>query len=173
MANQYSSRVSILILGILLSGCAALALGVFSNQTATKVAAARPINASPSQMLPITAEATINGQVIELEVAHTPEQQATGLMYRTELAPNRGMLFPFSPARRVGFWMKNCRIPLDMVFLYQNQVQSITHNAPPCLKDPCPIYDSRAVISQVIELAGGRAKQIGLQQGDRITIQAR
>lgn len=173
MAHHYPGSMRILILAILLFGCASLVPAVSSNQTATRVSTTGLATARSGQMLPISAEVTINGQVIELEVAHTPEQQAMGLMYRTELPPNRGMLFPFNPARRVGFWMKNCRIPLDMVFLHEGQIQSIIHNAPPCLKDPCPIYDSKAVISQVIELAAGQAKQIGLQQGDLVAIQPR
>jgi uncharacterized membrane protein (UPF0127 family) len=135
--------------------------------------ATQPTTQPLGQILPVSAEVTINGQVIDLEVAQTPGQQEMGLMYRTELPPNRGMLFPFNPPRRVGFWMKNCRIPLDMVFLRQGAVKSITNHAPPCTKDPCPIYDSKASIDQVIELAGGRAKQLGLKVGDRLTIQSR
>ena len=61
------------------------------------------------QVLPITAQAQISGQIINLEVAKTPKEQAMGLMYRTELADDRGMLFSFDPPRKVNFWMKNCK----------------------------------------------------------------
>ena len=49
------------------------------------------------QVLPITAKAIAKGQVIELEVARTPQQQSMGLMFRSALARDRGMLFPFNP----------------------------------------------------------------------------
>jgi uncharacterized membrane protein (UPF0127 family) len=176
MTNLDPGRISILILGTLLIGCSspAPALSPTQNSNASPSSQRKQlITQTSGQMLPVSAEVTINGQVIELEVALTPAQQEMGLMYRTELPPNRGMLFPFNPVRRVGFWMKNCRIPLDMVFLYQGQVRSITHNAPPCIKDPCPIYDSKAVIGQVIELSGGQAKELGLKVGDRLTVQPR
>ena len=60
-----------------------------------------------AQYLPITAIATIAGREIQLEVANTPQEQEKGLMFRPPLADDRGMLFPFTPARPVAFWMKN------------------------------------------------------------------
>lgn len=135
--------------------------------TPTQVAAS-PVQ---GQSLPITATAKMAGQVIQLEVARTPEQQATGLMYRSSLADDRGMLFPFSPPRLVGFWMKNVSISLDMIFLRNNVVQYIAANVPPCQTDPCPVYGPESPVDQVIELRGGRAAQLGLKPGDRVSIQ--
>jgi uncharacterized membrane protein (UPF0127 family) len=123
------------------------------------------------QKLPITAFTQIGPNRIELEVAQTPEQQEMGLMHRTELAANRGMLFPFRPPRPVSFWMKNCRIALDMVFIRQEKVVGIAENAPPCRQDPCPTYDSRTSVDYVLELAAGRAKSLGLKPGDTVVIQ--
>ena len=125
------------------------------------------------QHLPITAKATISNQVIDLEVASTPQQQEIGLMFRTELLPNRGMLFPFQPARSVAFWMKNTLIPLDMVFLHQGVVRYIATQVPPCTADPCPSYGPpfNVDIDQVIELRNGRAGELGLQAGDRLTLE--
>src|SRR5690349_17160633 len=54
---------------------------------------------------------------IVAEVAKSQDEQARGLMYRQSLAPDRGMIFPYSPPQAVGFWMKNTLIPLDMVFI--------------------------------------------------------
>ena len=127
---------------------------------------------SPGQMLPISAQTEIGGQIIQLEVAVTQQQQALGLMYRTELADNRGMLFPFAPARPVGFWMKNVSISLDMIFLFQGSVVAIAADVPPCPAAPCPTYgpEDRHIVDQVIELRGGRAAELGIQVGDVVTI---
>lgn len=134
-------------------------------------AAATQTPTQSGQMLPLSAQTKIANQVIQLEVARTVEQQEMGLMYRTSLASDRGMVFPFDPPRRVGFWMKNTLIPLDMVFLLKGKVQSIASNVPPCKADPCPIYGPNALVDQVIELRAGRAAELGLKQGDRVVIQ--
>ncbi|MEM8808662.1 MAG: DUF192 domain-containing protein [Cyanobacteria bacterium P01_G01_bin.38] len=125
----------------------------------------------PGQLLPVTAQANIAGEIIDLEVAESPEQQSLGLMYRTELPDNRGMLFPFEFPRRTAFWMKNVPISLDMVFLLRGRVQAISADTPPCTTDPCPIYGpDSALVDQVIELRGGRAEELGLQPGDTVNI---
>lgn len=125
------------------------------------------------QVLPITARVIIADQTIELEVAKTPQEQEIGLMFRTELLPNRGMLFPFQPARSVNFWMKNTLIPLDMVFLHQGIIQEIAEQVPPCTADPCPSYGPpfNVDIDQVIELRNGRASELGLKKGDRLIVE--
>lgn len=142
-----------------------------------------PLNSSPTpslisglpnakiQMLPISATAEMAGQQIMLEVARTPQEQEIGLMNRTELAADRGMLFAFVPPQPVSFWMKNTLIKLDMVFIRDGQVKAIASNALPCKADPCPTYPSGVPIDQVIELRGGRAAELGLKVGDRVNIQ--
>lgn len=123
------------------------------------------------QFLPIQATTNINGQTLELEVASTLEQQSIGLMGRTELADQQGMLFPINPLRPVQLWMKDTLIPLDMIFLQNGVVQQIVLNAQPCLTDPCPLYGSPQLISdQVLELPGGRASQLNIQLGDFLNI---
>lgn len=127
------------------------------------------------QLLPISVN-TIMGdralaepsQRIGLEVAKTPEEQATGLMFRTELPDDRGMLFPIAPARNVRFWMRNVLIELDMVFLREGVVLAIIPNVPPCLSETCPNYGPDVPVDGVIELRGGRAAQLGVKIGDRI-----
>lgn len=127
---------------------------------------------NPAQTLPITATAAIGEETIQLEVARSPQEQAMGLMYRTSLPDDRGMLFLFEPARPVQFWMRNTLIPLDMVFLLDGEVKAIVESAAPCTSDPCPTYGPvRTRVNQVIELRGGRAQELGLQAGDRIDVQ--
>ena len=123
------------------------------------------------QKLPITAMVKVGEEVVELEVAKTPEQQEIGLMFRTDLAKNRGMIFLFFPPRVTRFWMKNTLIPLDMIFLRQGVIQSISSSVPPCKRDPCPSYGPFVEIDQVVELASGRAKELGLQKGDLFNVE--
>jgi uncharacterized membrane protein (UPF0127 family) len=122
------------------------------------------------QTLPLGATLTIGNEIVELEVAKTPQQQEIGLMNRRSLAANRGMIFLFSPPRVTLFWMKNTLIPLDMIFLSQNKVIAIYHNVQPCKKNPCPTYGPLTEIDRVIELPGGRAKTLGLQIGDNLEV---
>lgn len=149
-----------------------LFLGCSSSSLLPIAQAPVPISqASPSQTLPITAKATFKDQVIQLEVAQTPEQQEVGLMNRPVLADDRGMLFPFEPPRPVIFWMKNTPSPLDIVFLLNGEVKAIAADARPCAADPCPTYSSNDAVNQVIELRSGRAKELGLKVGDRLSIE--
>jgi uncharacterized protein len=134
----------------------------------------QPNNNAPStnraQTLPIGARAKMGRVTIDLEVAKTAQQQEMGLMYRSSLAKNRGMLFEFKELRYSRFWMKNTIIPLDIIFLNNDKIEAIFANVPPCTKDPCPSYGPSTKINRVIELAGGRAKELGLNAGDRINI---
>lgn len=134
-----------------------------------------PLNrqlSAQGQILPVTATVDLGGQTIGLEVASTPQQQATGLMARESLADDRGMLFPFEPARPVNFWMKNVLIPLDMVFVYDDKIQAIAANVPPCEATPCPTYGpGEQPIDYVIELRGGLASELNLQVGDAVEIE--
>ncbi|NEO54848.1 MAG: hypothetical protein F6K54_18235 [Okeania sp. SIO3B5] len=123
------------------------------------------------QMLPISAQASFSGQTINLEVAQTPLEQGIGLMFRTELPDDRGMLFDINPPRTVNFWMRNVFINLDMVFLRNGEVQAIFSNLPPCESEPCPTYGPNVPVDGVIELRGGRAAELGLRVGDRLDIQ--
>jgi uncharacterized protein len=172
--QQYLQKFGIAcgIVGILLLGCSLPSRSVPPLQT--KDSLTQPVTdpkpTPKGQKLPVSAQVTIAGQNIQLEVARTPGEQSTGLMYRTELAPNRGMLFVFSPPRPVSFWMKNTLIPLDMVFLSNGVVKYIGENIPPCKVDPCPGYGPapNIDIDNVLELRSGRAAELRLKVGDRL-----
>ncbi|MEM9213773.1 MAG: DUF192 domain-containing protein [Cyanobacteria bacterium P01_F01_bin.150] len=126
---------------------------------------------SLAQQLPLTAMTTINGTSIYLEVAQTPLQQSIGLMYRSSLHDEKGMLFPFSPPRPVNFWMRNVEIDLDMLFIQDGQVLAIEAEAPPCRTAICPHYGPEGVpVDYVLELRGGRAAELGIELGDPIVI---
>jgi len=101
-----------------------------------------------------------------VEVARSAEQQQTGMMNRNSLAPDRGMIFPYDPPQPVAFWMKNTLIPLDLVFIAPGgRILGIEANAVPLSLDQLP---SSGPVEAVLELAGGRAAELGLKAGDRI-----
>jgi hypothetical protein len=100
-----------------------------------------------------------------VEVAETPEQQERGLMFRKELAPDRGMVFPYDPPQIVAFWMKNTLIPLDMIFIRDDRTIARIATAQPLTLDTVP---SGEPIVAVLELRGGRAAELGIREGDRV-----
>lgn len=123
----------------------------------------------PSSHLP-SVDVLVNQETFRLEVARTFEEQRLGLMYRESLPPRHGMIFPFSPPRAVNFWMKNCKIPLDMIFIQKGTVVHVVQGAPPCAQEPCPTFDSVYPIDTVIELSAGSAKQYNIIPGSRVRL---
>ena len=69
------------------------------------------------EQVPLTISSNGRKHRFIVEVARTGEEQAMGLMFRTQLAPDRGMIFPMDPPRNASFWMRNTLIPLDMIFV--------------------------------------------------------
>ncbi|HEU0310498.1 MAG TPA: DUF192 domain-containing protein [Sphingomicrobium sp.] len=101
-----------------------------------------------------------------VEVASTAEQQAMGLMYRTKLAPDRGMIFPFDPPRDASFWMRNTLIPLDMIFVRADgSIANIAANTVPYSEEP---VRSEGPVAAVLEIPGGRSAELGIQPGDNV-----
>lgn len=101
-----------------------------------------------------------------VEVARTPREQEIGLMFRQSLGPDRGMIFPYDPPQDVSFWMKNTLIPLDMIFIRADgRIANIAENTTPLSLEPVP---GEGPIAAVLEIAGGRSAQLGLQRGDTV-----
>lgn len=100
----------------------------------------------------------------EVEIADTPAARATGLMHRTALADDQGMLFDFKQEKEVFFWMKNTLIPLDMLFVEASgRIAHIAREATPLSEELVP---SRAEVRFVLEVKGGLAAQLGIVPGD-------
>ena len=123
---------------------------------------------SPSTYIPIT---TPHGVTIQAELADTTQKRAAGLMFRESLSPNHGMLFTFAEEQEWSFWMKNTRIPLDIIWM--NKSKKIVHverNVPICTRtdDGCPNYQPNAPAMYVLELASGTADALKLQRGVRL-----
>jgi len=108
-----------------------------------------------------------DGHVVRVEIANDDQLRAQGLMFRDHLAPDAGMLFFFASEGEYPFWMKNTRIPLDMIWIDSGRrVAAVKFEVPPCGADPCPSYPPNAQARYVLEVAGGVARQHGIKAGD-------
>lgn len=118
------------------------------------------------EQAPLTITSAGKKHRFTVEVARTSEEQATGLMNRQSLAPDRGMIFPFGETRVASFWMKNTLIPLDMVFVRPDgSIANIEANTVPLSLQP--VYSIEPVAA-VLEIAGGRAEELGIKPGDKV-----
>lgn len=114
---------------------------------------------------------TLNGQSFTVEIADEPAEQERGMMFRRELAADRGMLFVFPEAQMQAFWMRNCLIPLDILYFDADRRFVNGHfNAAPCNADNCPTYPSLRPARYVLELAGGVGRDLNLRPGDAISL---
>ena len=103
---------------------------------------------------------------ITIEVAETAQQKTLGLMFRTNMPENRGMLFPYGSPQEVTMWMRNTYIPLDMVFI---RADGVVHRVEPRTEPLSErIIASKGPVVAVLELAGGVAAKLGLKPGDAV-----
>jgi uncharacterized membrane protein (UPF0127 family) len=101
-----------------------------------------------------------SGKALQVEVMATNADREMGLMFRRSLPEDRGMLFVFDEPGNYGFWMKNCRFPIDMVWLDdKRRVVYIAEKVPPCKNDPCPSYGGLQRALYVLELGAGQARR--------------
>lgn len=122
--------------------------------------------ATPTALLPLVIQSEKGSQRFSVEVAATPQQQEAGLMFRKELADNGGMLFPMDPPRTASFWMKNTLIPLDMLFIRTDgTIAFIGANTVPYSREP---VSAGVPVAAVLELRGGRAAELGIEEGDAV-----
>lgn len=148
--------VFIHLLVVLVLGCA--------RASAPAAGAAEP---APQSQADAPAVTFPDGSVVRVEIAANDELRAQGLMYRDELRPDRGMLFFFPADGAYSFWMKNTRIPLDIIWIDTSRtIVDVKHDVPPCVADPCPSYHPAAPGRYVLELAAGVAREHGLKPGD-------
>lgn len=104
----------------------------------------------------------------QVEIADTQAAREQGLMNRTSMPQDHGMLFVFDYQANVSFWMKDTLIPLDMVFLDSNgRIVDIYKNATPLSED---IYRAKSPSKYVIELNGGYCDMYGIRTGDNASI---
>ena len=106
----------------------------------------------------------------EVEVARTPAQHAHGLMYRTEIAADGGMLFIYESSGEVSMWMKNTFIPLDIMFIAADG--RITHIAAKASPRSETTIASGGPVRAVLEVHAGTVALLGIRAGDRVRTDA-
>ena len=157
---------------ILLTAFAAFSLSACSQSTESAVNGASGdevssgVATAPSglDLASLTIQSGDTTQAFTVEVARTAQEQARGLMFRTELAPDKGMIFPFSETRPANFWMKNTQISLDIIFVRSDgTIESIAANTVPYSEEGVP---SGEPVAMVLELVAGRSAELGLKSGD-------
>lgn len=105
-------------------------------------------------------------EVFMVETARSDEEKRRGLMFRKSLGERNGMIFDMEPAHKTAMWMKNTFIPLDIVFVGEdNRIAGIYENARPHSEK---LMISPAPARAVIELNAGTAKKFGIGIGNKI-----
>lgn len=117
------------------------------------------------KVIPLTVSTAKGKRRFMVEVAATPQEQQKGLMFRTAMGPNEGMIFPNSVPQPRSFWMRNTVIPLDLIFIGPDRrILNIVRGEP---------YDETSLLSDgpvinVLELNAGRSAELGIKPGDRV-----
>lgn len=159
-------------IGTMFTGLVAIALAACSPQTATQTTAPTAdsvVSVHPVSGLEVVPLTVISGQDrhdFRVEVARSVEQQRQGLMYREELGPNEGMIFPYKTPAMQGFWMRNTPLPLDIIFVGPDgRIINIAANTQPFSDQS--VY-SEGAANLVLEIPGGRAAELGIEPGDLV-----
>jgi len=124
----------------------------------------------PTKIL-VTVDTKAGPKEFNVEVARTAAEQERGLMFRTQIPANGGMLFAPYPAgggapREASFWMKNTPSPLDILFIRPDgSIAAIAENAIPYSEQP---MRSGEPVSAVLEINGGKAAELGIAPGDKV-----
>lgn len=131
--------------------------------------------ANASQANPAKVEVTIaakgGARTFNVEVARTAAEQERGLMFRTNIPADGGMIFTPYPAegggpREASFWMKNTPSPLDIIFIRQDgTIATIAENTVPYSETP---VGSGEPVSAVLEINGGKSAELGIAPGDKV-----
>ena len=113
----------------------------------------------------------LGGSRFSVEIADTQETQRLGLMFRDSMPADHGMLFIFPNEAPRSFWMKNTRIPLDIMYFDKElKLVSLSADTPPCKVSRCPSYPSIAPAKYVLELNAGLAASLGVAVGDKLKL---
>ncbi|OYW45886.1 MAG: hypothetical protein B7Z08_01435 [Sphingomonadales bacterium 32-68-7] len=158
-------RVLLLTLGLLVAACSAQVAENPAAAASSSAAARHPV--SGLEVIPVTVTPP-GGQphALKAEIARSDAEQAQGLMFRTAMGADEGMLFPYDPPRTVSFWMKNTVLSLDLIFIgADRKVINVAARATPYSE--ASIW-SRGPAAAVLELNAGRAAQLGIVPGTRI-----
>ena len=153
-----------LLLRILLLAAALVAAPACKSGGQTAATASAPV--SNASVAIDTGDRKVSFRV---EVAVTPEEHARGLMYRSKLATDTGMIFVFDEPSVQRFWMKNTLIPLDMIFIGKDR------KIVGVVEDAAPETESERMVGApsqyVLEIGGGLAARLGIRRGEPVELQ--
>lgn len=115
---------------------------------------------------------TINNHTFSVDVAQTQKEKEIGLSEKTSLNQGSGMIFPFATPSYYAFWMKNMKIPIDIVFIHDNRVVTIYSSIEPSKSENLnlPTYEPTEPADMVLEIPAGDANAFHLQKGDSVSI---
>lgn len=114
----------------------------------------------------------LKGKRFAVEVADDAAERERGLMFRDELAPDHGMIFIHDFEEPQAYWMKNTKIPLDILYFDRTRkLVSSQQRVPPCsLGDRCPPFASEGPALYVLEVNAGVAESLGVHAGDQLVL---
>lgn len=149
----------------LIGGCSPQVAGAgtpAAQESATP--AVHPVSGLP--VVPVTVTSAGKAHVFRTELARTGPEQAKGLMFRTQIGDDEGMIFLRNPPDYAAFWMRNTVIPLDIVFIgLDHKIMNIAANAVPYDETPLP---AAGLTAAVFEINGGLAAKLGIKPGDKV-----
>jgi uncharacterized membrane protein (UPF0127 family) len=159
-------RLKYLVVAAVLALAACSSHPADSAQGPAKAASPAVHPVSGLAVIPLTVTHSGKKLAFRVEVAKTAPEQAKGLMFRTAMGADEGMIFPMDPPRDAAFWMRNTVIPLDIIFIgTDRRISNIAANAVPYSEEALPSVGS---VIGVLELNGGRAAQLGIVAGDKV-----
>jgi len=109
----------------------------------------------------------INQYKFKTKVLKTPNEISLGMMGKKFDGNFNALLFVMNSFIVNSFWMKNCIVPLDVIFIQNNKITSIHHNCPPCKTDFCKTYTGKGNL--IIEMPGGTCKTLNIKNGAQVT----
>jgi uncharacterized membrane protein (UPF0127 family) len=163
--EMWPPQLSCIAAPVLLLGATSCSAGEPVKQPSQVVESQRHA-ISGLQIVPLTVTSGETKHDFRVEIAASSAEQARGLMHRTELGPNEGMIFPRPAPRQASFWMRNTVISLDIIFVGEDgRILNVGANAVPLSLDP---VESIGPASLVFEIPGGRAAELGIKAGDLV-----
>jgi len=164
MLMKLESMIRTALLALVVTACAPQPNDAAASPAPAQQASVHPVSGLSVIALTISQAGKVHR--FRVEVARTSPEQAQGLMFRTAMGADEGMIFPMKPPRDAAFWMKNTVIPLDIIFVgVDGRVLNIAANAVPYSLQPLP---SAGIVKGVLELNGGRAAELGIRPGAKV-----
>lgn len=156
-------RFAAIVAGLSMAACSPVGAAQDAPPAPVSEAASPELSEAGMMLINVTVISGSERHSFKTEVAATQAQQTKGMMFRTEMGDDEGMIFPSYQAQPRGFWMKNTPLPLDIIFIGpDNRITNIGSGVP---------YSTQSVYSDgpalaVFEIRGGLSEELGIEAGD-------